>query len=142
MNDGTNYGIKIKFTADYGHVVDDIWSFVQGAMRGLSIQDSSGTEYVEASNGGFNITKMLIGNGDTVLGVKAGHVTIGGQTHSDIVLPSNGGTWEGTVTWKSTGTGDITLPKGSFIQGTPDKFRVTNTDPSSYSFYYVIIRTQ
>jgi len=61
----TSYDIKITFSSEVGTVVGDKWEFTQGAMRGLSILDNSGAEYVEASNGVLTCTKVV---GDTVEG--------------------------------------------------------------------------
>ncbi len=43
--------ITITFGASIGHMLDDIWSFTQGAMIGLSIKDAAGVEYFTAGNG-------------------------------------------------------------------------------------------
>ncbi|MCX7023046.1 MAG: tail fiber protein [Spirochaetes bacterium] len=47
----TGYDIKMLFTHAHGHVVDDIWEFVQGAMYGISIKDLGGVEYLRAEDG-------------------------------------------------------------------------------------------
>ena len=60
----TGYDIKLAFSSESGHVVADKWEFTQGAMRGLSIMDSSGVEYLEASNGVLKVTGDLDLNGD------------------------------------------------------------------------------
>ena len=49
----TGYDIKIAFGSESGHVVADKWAFTQGEMRGLSIMDSAGVEYISASAGSF-----------------------------------------------------------------------------------------
>ena len=76
MDDGANYGseilipagkqyaipdkdITIGFGSYNGHTTGDYWRFVQGAMKGLLIQDSSGNEYFSASNGDIGIKKLL-----------------------------------------------------------------------------------
>jgi len=54
----TGYDIKIAFGSESGHVVADKWEFAQGAMRGLSIMDSAGEEYLEASAGVLNVAEI------------------------------------------------------------------------------------
>jgi hypothetical protein len=51
--------ITIGFGAHTGHTVGDYWRFVQGAMKGLSILDSAGSEYLSASGGEVGIKKLL-----------------------------------------------------------------------------------
>lgn len=47
--------ITIAFDSRSEHSVGDYWRFVQGAMRGLVIEDSSGNEYLSASGGAVEI---------------------------------------------------------------------------------------
>jgi hypothetical protein len=51
-------GITITFSSMLNHAIGDTWTLTQGAMRGLSIIDSSGTEYFSASNGVVTATKI------------------------------------------------------------------------------------
>ena len=55
-----SYGIKVIFETDTGHTVDDLWAFEQGAMRGLAIQKSDGTEYLSASNGVVSVAQINV----------------------------------------------------------------------------------
>ncbi len=54
----TGFGIDILFGHFEGHTVGDYWSFTQGAMRGLAITDSAGSEYFSASNGVVGIKNL------------------------------------------------------------------------------------
>jgi hypothetical protein len=67
LNNGTDYGITISFGKAYGHTLNDKWTFVQGAMRGLSIIDSSGDEYFSASSGNVYADNLDV-SGDITLG--------------------------------------------------------------------------
>ena len=50
--------ITIAFDSRNGHSVGDYWRFIQGSMRGLVIEDSSGNEYLSASGGVVTITQI------------------------------------------------------------------------------------
>lgn len=74
LDNGTDYEITITFAKAYGHTLGDKWNFIQGAMRGLSIRDSSGSEYVAAGEGTLQVrdkielgTPSLSANGYSLL---------------------------------------------------------------------------
>jgi hypothetical protein len=54
----TGYDIVIGFSSTTGHTVADQWAFTQSVMKGLVIQDSSGTTFLDASNGVVEITQV------------------------------------------------------------------------------------
>jgi len=45
------FDLTISFATAYGHYVGDLWTFEQGAMKGLVIVDADGNEYFSASDG-------------------------------------------------------------------------------------------
>jgi hypothetical protein len=50
-HDLTGFNITIAFASPIGHTLNDTWSFSQGSMRGMSVMDTNGLEYVSANNG-------------------------------------------------------------------------------------------
>jgi len=47
----TGYGIKISYSSITGMVTGDLWSFSQIAIKTLTLEDSSGSVYLNAENG-------------------------------------------------------------------------------------------
>jgi hypothetical protein len=55
----TGYGIEIIFTQKDGHGLGDSWDFTQGDMKGMSVRDSSGSEYFSLTNGALFATSLV-----------------------------------------------------------------------------------
>jgi len=84
--DLAGYGITIAFVSCDGHVINDLWVFTQGAMRGLSIIDSNGDEYFSASNGEIYADNLSLGN------VSYSHASSGGTSMLTLsTIPKIGG---------------------------------------------------
>lgn len=53
-------GVKVYWEGGENHVVGDSWIFYQDELRGMSIRDAMGNEYVAASNGTLTVRKLIV----------------------------------------------------------------------------------
>jgi len=70
------------------HEVGDKWEFEQGAMKGLSIADNSGTPYLEVYDGKLEVDKSSINELDALDFIRTPNLkyTNGDTTHTTVSL--------------------------------------------------------
>jgi len=88
-----SYGIEIAFGSPKGHATGDTWTFSQGEMYGLSIEDANGYEYLKASSRTLRLNGTELHTDTLREVVKNGYPGIMHPDGSDsnyIRTPSNG----------------------------------------------------
>lgn len=62
----TGADVTVAFSVRHGHTAGDMWSFTQGSMRGLSIRDSSGVEYLSVAAGAITASGVISAEGGLI----------------------------------------------------------------------------